>query len=688
MIILEELRIVRFGKLENFSFRVSDGLNVIYGDNEAGKSTIQRFIKAMLYGFPSRRRAGENLKERDRALPWGGGKAEGVLILSVDGRRLEIRRQFGKNAAGDKAEVCDSITGERLDEYNVNNIGIELLGMPSDMFEKTVWISQSGVVMGGRDDEISKRLTNLKTSGNEDISADRALGVLDAMRRSIKARDGRSAKGKIDLLEERREECRRERYSLASRILQTEDTERRLKEARTELEAVKAEVETGEESYKKSLEQEHIRSAADRVKRIDECEAKIKAVKSSREYILTESLNDAAIEKAFSLEEEIKQYDAFSETVDTSVLEEECAARQTRSGVLRGAGAAVAAAGIAAAIFCALQFGILAAVFTFIVLCATGTILILSGIRYAKECKNIRYEIEAKKQEERQSLQQKAQKREELKSELAALLKDSGAANAAELSKLHAAGLGLKERAAGLEATRTSLLGDKTYEELKQISATATEELLPAAELEAKLAADRKRWIELEKQVQELDSRMAYQTSVERLPSDIDTELAAIDVEISEQTERLCAIDIAAEAIKKLAEERRSQITPQLNERVNEIIAALTGGRYSDVRVAEDYRMRLCDEERLLDAEYFSCGTYEQLYFALRLAVSGLVCEEAPLFLDDILMSYDDKRTEAAIDFLKNRGAGQTFLFTCRGADRNYAEKIGAKIINIEGGNE
>ncbi len=169
---------------------------------------------------------------------------------------------------------------------------------------------------------------------------------------------------------------------------------------------------------------------------------------------------------------------------------------------------------------------------------------------------------------------------------------------------------------------------------------------------------------------------MAYQTTVTGVPSDIDTEIAAIKDEIAEHISTLSAISVAAEAIEELDTRRRSEITPKLNEKVNEVMKKLTEGRYADVRVAEDYRMRLNNEEKLFEAEYLSYGTYEQLYFALRYSVAELVCGDVPMFFDDILMSYDDERASAALDFLNEKKNGQVFLFTCRGFDREVAEQL------------
>ena len=51
--IITSLEIFGFGKFHQFSLHFSDKYNVIYGENEAGKSTLHSFIRAMLFGVPS-----------------------------------------------------------------------------------------------------------------------------------------------------------------------------------------------------------------------------------------------------------------------------------------------------------------------------------------------------------------------------------------------------------------------------------------------------------------------------------------------------------------------------------------------------------------------------------------------------------------------------------------------------------
>ena len=87
------------------------------------------------------------------------------------------------------------------------------------------------------------------------------------------------------------------------------------------------------------------------------------------------------------------------------------------------------------------------------------------------------------------------------------------------------------------------------------------------------------------------------------------------------------------------------------------------------------------------EAEYLSSGAADQAYLSLRLALSSMIFETSgalPIFLDDSLAQYDDRRAEAAADFLKEYSAdGQVIMFTCHGAVRDAAVGAGAAEIDL-----
>ena len=93
---ITRLELIKFGKFADYSIDISDGMNVIYGDNEAGKSTIQLFIKFMLFGIPSRGGKREKIKDREKIIPWQDNKAAG-RNRNIPGVQKTSFRRYSKS---------------------------------------------------------------------------------------------------------------------------------------------------------------------------------------------------------------------------------------------------------------------------------------------------------------------------------------------------------------------------------------------------------------------------------------------------------------------------------------------------------------------------------------------------------------------------------------------------------------
>ena len=152
MLQLKEAQLTAFGKFHDTKIVFTEGLQIFYGANEAGKSTLQLFIRAMLYGVSNQRKTATMLlRDRERMIPWGDKCAEGVLKLELDGKQMEIYRRFGKTPAGDKTELRDTITGEPVAGYDTDTLGEQLLGISAEVFEKTFWVRQDTAFPIGTD---------------------------------------------------------------------------------------------------------------------------------------------------------------------------------------------------------------------------------------------------------------------------------------------------------------------------------------------------------------------------------------------------------------------------------------------------------------------------------------------------------------------------------------------------------
>lgn len=684
-VVIKEINIVKFGKIESLVIKPTDGINVVCGKNESGKSTIQLFLKAMLYGLPTRKKSGEALKERDRAIPWSGGKAEGVLTICTGGRDIEIRRSFGKTSAGDRFEVCDALSGQKIDGYQADNIGEKLLGVSESLFEKTLWIRQSGVFMGGKDDDLSKRLLNLQSGGDETVSVSAALAKIEAERRSIEAKDKRNIKGKLDILQERLAALKIERYDLSTQLAQTESTKQQLIATKAELEKTKTDIAALEEEYNKSLDRERAFATRGRLSQIDECDKKLNSIYNNNDYQKGKDLKDEDVKVAAELERDVLRLESeLSFFGNDEVDEDALFAKRQKGGVTTGAGAVLAALGFVGTVAFGIA-GLLPAMVIFLMLLICGICALVYGIRLTASSKNMIKKYRCEQSHTADMRQKKDAELRAKKVELEKILAGFGVPDVSGLSGLYAACAGMRESIDSLKAAKLTFLGDETYEELRKKADADTEgELRTVAELDELLRIGRGRQMELLTRVKSLDSKMAYEVKIKALPSDVDTEIASINTEISKYRRRLLVLAEAESAIKEAGEIWKSGSLPQLSENLNKIIGILTENKYTGTRISDEYRVRVCADSDLFDAEYLSYGTYEQMYLALRLSIAKLLCEGRILFLDDILIAYDDERTNAALGlFGELAQEWQIFLFTCRGGDKDKAMQLGAHTINI-----
>ncbi|MBQ5634178.1 MAG: AAA family ATPase, partial [Clostridia bacterium] len=87
------INITEFGGISDFKLELGDGLNIIEGGNESGKSTVLLFIMYMLYGLPkSSRKNTPGAYDKARSLSWANSRAEGSMDIEQGGVRYRIER--------------------------------------------------------------------------------------------------------------------------------------------------------------------------------------------------------------------------------------------------------------------------------------------------------------------------------------------------------------------------------------------------------------------------------------------------------------------------------------------------------------------------------------------------------------------------------------------------------------------
>ncbi len=178
--IIEKITIKSFGKLKDLTMEFSDGINVIEGENEAGKSTIAAFIKYMFYGFPDGARNGSpKPDERKKRLNWDTGIAAGSMQIRSKGKRYLITRSTtpSENGVSYKEEnaVLDLETGAPV--FGKAPAGEIFFGADRTLFENTAFIGRLGET-DIDEDAVKESIENILFSANEHLNIRRALTKL------------------------------------------------------------------------------------------------------------------------------------------------------------------------------------------------------------------------------------------------------------------------------------------------------------------------------------------------------------------------------------------------------------------------------------------------------------------------------------------------------------------------------
>lgn len=206
--IIKKVRIKSFGGIKDKEISFERGFNLVYGENEKGKSTIQNFIRAWLYGFGNSRGSKNNL--RKRYLPFSGEKMQGELVLEYNKREYIIQRTFGVTKKDDTSNIYDGLTGDEIKEINKDEPGTYFLGVNGNTFIKTLFIPQLGVLVSkDKEEQIMQRIIDVFGCGEGEVSVDKAVNKLKDSRKELTTS---RKNGELDILKSRYSKVIEERY--------------------------------------------------------------------------------------------------------------------------------------------------------------------------------------------------------------------------------------------------------------------------------------------------------------------------------------------------------------------------------------------------------------------------------------------------------------------------------------------
>ena len=202
---IQELQLKNFGKFSDRCIRTGDGINILYGENESGKSTLHTFIKGMLYGIERGRGRASVYDTFSIYEPWENPNYySGALRFESGGKIFRIERNFDRYTKGAKLTCEDD--GEQLSVAD-GDLLMLLGGLDAKGYENTVSIGQMKIETGqALAAEFQNYATNYYATGNNEIDLARTMEHLRERKKALE----REVKDSLVRKQEKRERIEQE----------------------------------------------------------------------------------------------------------------------------------------------------------------------------------------------------------------------------------------------------------------------------------------------------------------------------------------------------------------------------------------------------------------------------------------------------------------------------------------------
>ena len=617
-----DLSIRGFGKFKNLSLKFEPGVNLIYGRNEAGKSTLHSFLRAMLFGLSRRPEAPLKEIAYDRFAPWDENAAYGgCLRFSHNGRVYRIERDFEK--APDDLLITEELSvpekgsdkglknrqGQHGAECEVSDpqalLTEALSGLTESGYVNTISIGQLKAASDrGMAAELRRYIGNLNTTGSADLDAQAAIRYLEQKKQAFTER------------------------------LQP-DAAKNYARTVSSIKNLEAELSAPENENRLKLYQSRMDTARSKLAAVsDELRAVGEKLEKAR-AVLTEN--------KFTDEGSVESCRSETEAVYADFKRAKEVLSRKRGPVIAAFSFALGVASAFFAVFPTARTGYLPFEVPGISFLVSGGVFFLIGIVISLHILKNRRILRGT---------------EKLLSDIFRTQTGNETVSDETMSLYAERMEGFQKLCAAVREEQTQ--NDRLSEELAKLS----EEQTDCGRL---IESQRRTQSGVEQKLQELN-----------LCKNQAEEYRRITEENRRLKEEIDALGIAQETLLKLGVEIKNSIGMYLNREASRLIDGITGGIYTSMDVGPDLAIRLNTKERMVPLQNVSSGTMDQIYLALRLAAVRLIegdRDVLPLLFDDSFVLYDDERLSHALSFLVSHYSGQFLVFTCHRREEKILTK-------------
>lgn len=186
--IINRLILKNFGKFQGKEIELKEGINILFGENESGKSTIHAFLQSMLFGMKRGRGKASKTDIYSRYMPWENGNwYEGSMVFTCGERTFRLERGFGKFA---KAPILVCKTDGEMLSVEHGDLDMLLGGITENVYENTVSVGQAkSRTEEGLLKEIRDYLSEFQGTGDFRFHPEQAVEILKKRRKELEQKE-------------------------------------------------------------------------------------------------------------------------------------------------------------------------------------------------------------------------------------------------------------------------------------------------------------------------------------------------------------------------------------------------------------------------------------------------------------------------------------------------------------------
>lgn len=670
-----------YGKLNQAQLSLQSGLNVICAPNEGGKSTWSRFLLTMFYGLNTRQRG--ELADKNRFQPWSGSPMQGRLELAVGEDVLTLSRRTQRADSPMGVFSCTYAgTDTPVRGLDALRCGETLLGVPQSVYQRCAFIP-SGSMAIDADADLERRINALISTGEEKISFSQAETRL---KRQLHQRKYNRS-GAIPLLES-------EIASLSSAQAEVQDLAERETSLRQQLRQVQEEQVTlraaqQQEAQQRIAEKQRLLQSLPDSAALQSINEQLGAVRSMGEQV--QQARDAAAAQEQTIQAQLQElsrnplHPMTKPELEAQLQIQPPAPPQVAQLLIS------LALGLCGGGFLWYEIGQSQLLW----LCAACAVTALAAGNFLRlliqrirrqqvRRRELQRQEELRKladsylpmleklEEQRSLLQQRQQAVADSEQRLRATLADLLTVVQKWDTGVHTP---TDERRFVQQMTQRR---EELTEEIRQAQADALHAQTPDADGSA---------ARLQQQIAQVQGQLAALGGAEDAPQRIARKQEQLHRLQGEYDSLALALDVLRSANTTL----QNRFSPELGRRAAEIFADMTGSPWSHILLDREFRLsaEAGSDPTRRSVQLLSSGTADQLYLAVRLAICEMVLpaeQNAPLILDDALLTFDDERLHKTLDYLVRLGEQrQILLFSCQSREADYlASRSGVHILNLQ----